>query len=252
MGEGGERLAVGVIGLGSFGGLLAGALAEHAPVAAFDPDPGALVPDGVARRSFEEVCAADVVVACVNLQQLGGVLARAASHLRVGALVCDVTSVKVEAVRLLRAHVPAGCGVLATHPLFGPQTVREQGLAGQRVAVCPVRISPALWGRVTAVLAGAMGLELIEVEPDEHDREMALVQALTHLVGHAAASLELPELRLGTLAYQRLRQLAMNIGGDSEALFEVIQNANPHAAAVRARFVEAVDGVRRRAGDELA
>ena len=240
---------VGVIGLGQFGRLLAESLAPHVDVVVHDARADGDAPAGTTRVGIEDAGRSDVVVPAVNLQHLPEVFDAVAPTLGDGALVADVTSVKVEPIRLMRERLPERVGLLGTHPLFGPQSVAEQGLSGQRLAVCRVRIDDERFAAVERVLAGTLGLELIDTTPDEHDRQMALVQALTHLVGHAAAELDLADLELGTLAYRRLRQLARNIGGDSEELFEAIQGANPYAAEVRARFVEAVERVRRRAGD---
>ncbi|MEM7755124.1 MAG: prephenate dehydrogenase [Planctomycetota bacterium] len=240
---------VGVIGLGQFGRLLAESLAPHAEVVAHDARLIDAPPRGVALVGLDDVARSDVVVPAVNLQHLGEVLDAVGPVLGEGALVADVTSVKVEPIGLMNDRLPNHAQILGTHPLFGPQSVAEKGLAGQRLAVCRVRIDDAVYAAVERVLSGALGLDVIETTADEHDRQMALVQALTHLVGHAAAELDLADLPLGTLAYRRLRQLAQNISGDSEELFDAIQGRNPYAAGVRARFVEAVDRVRRRAGD---
>ena len=56
---------------------------------------------------------------------------------------------------------------------------------------------------------------------------MAFIQVITHLVGHAANEMDLPDLPLATLAYTRLLQLKRNTHGDSEEMFRAIQNANP-------------------------
>lgn len=246
---------VGIIGLGAFGSLLASALAQHLDVVAFDVR-GNEPPTGVSAGSIDDACARGVVVPAVNVQQLGAVLDQIAPRLREGALVADVCSVKAGPIAMMLDRLPAGVRVLGTHPLFGPQSVAELGLKGQRIALCPARIDPPALGAVRAFLTDRLGLMAIEVGADEHDRQMAEVQALTHLVGHAVRALGLGdraqgEPALGTLAHRRLVQLANNIAGDSPELFEAIQRHNPHAASIRARFAEAVEAVRRRAGDAV-
>lgn len=243
-----DRPRVGVIGLGAFGRLAATALAADCEVLGFDPDPPAQLP-GARITDLNAVCDADAVVLAVNLQHLPSACDAIAPKLKSQSLVADVTSVKLRPVDRMRASLPEHVEILGTHPLFGPQSVAERGLRGLSVALCPVRMSDATMARVRALLEGRLGLRLIETTPDEHDRQMAHVQALTHLVGHAAASLGVEELPLATIAYDRLRQLALNISGDSDELFETIQAANPYAADVRRRFVEAIEQVRRRAGD---
>lgn len=246
----GER-TVFIAGQGSFGRLLAAVLAPHARVLVHDPAGSGASPAGVEVVGPEASANADIVIPAVNLQRLAGALADLAPRLREGSLVADVTSLKVEPVDMMQRLLPRRAQILGTHPLFGPRSVEERGLAGQRVALCPVRIDTETYASVRSFLGDRLGLTLVETTPDEHDRQMALVQALTHLVGHAAAELALDDLPLGTLAYQRLRELATNISQDSPELFDAIQTRNPYAGAVRARFVDAVDRVRRRAGDRI-
>ncbi|MEO0716533.1 MAG: hypothetical protein AAFY58_06035, partial [Planctomycetota bacterium] len=114
----------------------------------------------------------------------------------------------------------------------------------------PVRVGDETLTRVRNLLGdeheGGLGLRLIDRTPDEHDREMALVQVLTHWIGHAGREMGWPELETATVAYTRLMQLTHNVEHDSEALFETIQRFNPHAAEARERFIAALDAVGRR------
>lgn len=246
---GSERPSIGVVGLGAFGSLMAGLLAPHADVVACDERPDTLVPDGVHAGSFEDVCTQGVILLAVNLQHLESVARRAAEHVRAGALVADVCSVKAKACQILERDFPDGVDVIGTHPLFGPQTIAEEGVRGQRVVLCPVRVGGGRLSSVEGFLSGRVGLRVIRATAEQHDRQMAVVQVLTHLVGHAVNEMGLGELEMGTLAYRRLLQLAQNVRGDSEAMFHAIQTQNLYAAEVRRRFLDAVGSVTSRAED---
>jgi len=104
-----------------------------------------------------------------------------------------------------------------------------------------------VFGAARGFLAETLSLDVIDLTPDEHDRQMAHVQVLTHLVGHAAGELDPPDLPLATVAYTRLMQLRRNIAGDTEELFAAIQTHNPHAGEMRRRFLDAMTGVIERA-----
>ncbi|MEL7474349.1 MAG: hypothetical protein AAGK04_13605 [Planctomycetota bacterium] len=88
-----------------------------------------------------------------------------------------------------------------------------------------------------------LGLHAIEVGADEHDRQMAMVQVVTHLIGRTASAMELPDLPLATLAYTRLLQLKRNTESDSQELFDTIQHWNPHAESARRALREAIADV---------
>lgn len=232
-----EPTTIGVIGLGAFGGLLARVLAGHASVLAHDPSE-VPTPEGVRRASLAETAGCPVVVLAVNVQHLPEAIEAVRPHLPPGALVADVCSVKLEPLRLLTERLPPEVRILGTHPLFGPQTVAERGLPGQKIALCPARIEPERAERVRRFLTETLRLRAIEVTPDEHDRQMTYVQVLTHLIGHAGLRMDLPELPLATVAYERLLQLKRNVEKDSPELFEAIQRHNPWSTDIRRRFRE--------------
>lgn len=211
-------------------------LLVHDPVAA-----GAEIKSlGASPCSSDEAAMCDVCVLAVPMQAMESVCGQLAPHLGVQTLVADVSSIKTGPVETMLRTLPSQVEILGTHPLFGPQTVGEVGLAGQSIALCPVRVSDERLRAAREFLSNTLGLHVIETTPDEHDRQMALVQVVTHLVGHAASEMDLPELPLATLAYKRLLQMKHNVERDSEELFEAIQTLNPYAADVRRRFVEAV------------
>lgn len=234
--------AVALVGLGAFGRLAAGVLRDHAEVVVHDPNtPDDAVRDlGVRPVTIEEAAKAEAVILCVPVQAIPIVGVTIAPHLREGALVCDVCSVKLRPVEWMLNTLPPHAQVLGTHPLFGPQTAMELGgVAGEPIVLCPARVTEPMMARVRAFL-NDLGLPVLEMTADEHDQQMAFVQGLTHLIGRAACEMRLPELPAATLAYRRLLQLKRNTECDAPELFEAIQKLNPYARNARHAFVKAI------------
>jgi len=100
--------------------------------------------------------------------------------------------------------------------------------------VCPVRGERHL--RVVE-LATELGLVPSVTTPEEHDREMAYVQALTHLIGRSLVNIGIPDEQLKTQSYQHLLELCALIGADTFELFSAIQTQNPFAPDVVGAFV---------------
>jgi len=224
-------MQTGLIGYGAFGQLLSSLVASD--VVAYDP----AVPvqgEGVKAGSLAEVCASDVVVFCVPVQHLCDAIQEAAPLIKEEAWVLDVASVKVRPAEWMRQYLPAHVDITCTHPLFGPQSA-ARGLAGQKLVICPIR------GDREAQLqqwAEGLGLQVVYSDPETHDREMAHVQALTHLIGRALVRTGRPDIQLRTQSYQHLRDLASLIEYDSDELFAAIQSYNPFAAETVASFQE--------------
>lgn len=228
---------LGLVGLGQFGRLAAGVLKDHFEVVATDAAPDAEARAkalGVAFGSLAEVAGADVVVVAVPVAAMRDVFAAIAPHLKPGALVVDVGSVKVLPAQWMRELLPAHVDIVATHPLFGPQSVARDGLPGLRFVVCPVRGERF---EKVAAFGRSLGLAVTVTTPEEHDQEMAYVQALTHLIGRSLVNLGIPNEDLATPSYQHLLELCGLIGADTFELFTAIQTQDPYASQVVETFV---------------
>jgi prephenate dehydrogenase len=229
---------LGLIGFGQFGQLAAGVLKDHFDVLVTDAAEGAAgraAELGVAFGAIEQAAAREVVVIAVPVVAMRTVLAATAPHLRPGALVVDVGSVKMLPAQWMSELLPAHVDIVATHPLFGPQSVARDGLPGLRFVVCPVRGDRH---EKVAAFGRSLGLAVTVTTPQEHDEEMAYVQALTHLIGRSLVNLGIPDERLATQSYQHLLELCGLIGADTFELFTAIQTQNPYASEVVNRFVE--------------
>ncbi len=190
---------------------------------------------GVKWRDFETVAGCKIVVFAVPLQSFETVLRRSRSFLQIGAMCFDVCSVKIEPLRLMREILPASVEIIGTHPLFGPQSGRE-GIAGLRVAFCPLRTSKA--AEIKRFLTEDLKLKVFEKTPEEHDREMAHVQALTHFVARALDELHIADSELATVSYEEMMRAARLVSEDSWELFQTIQKGNPFAGEKRKTFIE--------------
>lgn len=242
---------LGLIGFGQFGQLAAAVLKDHFDVQVSDPAPDAAARAqalGVGFGPLEEVAACEIVVVAVPVAAMRAVFAAIAPCLRPGALVVDVGSVKVLPTQWMLELLPAHVEIVATHPLFGPQSARN-GLAGLRFVVCQVR------GDRHERIAGfgrSLGLAVTLATPEEHDEEMAYVQALTHLIGRSLVNLGIPDERLATQSYQHLLELCGLIGNDSFELFTAIQTQNPFAPKVVDAFVREAESLLEQIGSRTA
>ena len=231
----GAKQTLGLIGFGQFGRLAARHLAGCFDLVVADREDAARSIEALGGRfgELEEAAACDLVVVAVPVAAMKGVFAAIAPNVKPGALVMDVASVKVLPAQWMIETLPAHADIVATHPLFGPQSARD-GLEGLRLVLCPVRGERA---HEIKDLAEAAGLIVSIATPEEHDREMAYVQALTHLIGRTLVNLNIPDEDLKTRSYQHLLDLCGLIGDDSFELFSAIQTLNPYAADVARAYV---------------
>lgn len=228
--------SLGIIGFGDFGRLAAAHLGARFDTGAFDAHVPAdeIAANGARPLTFVQAAACDVVMIAVPVQDMERVIETLAPLVKPGATVLDIASVKVLPSQWLAKHLPETVHIVPTHPLFGPQSVARDGLAGRQLVICPLRGEQHL---KVAALGEELGLRIQLTTAEEHDREMAYVQALTHLVGRTLSAMNIPDEMLKTQSYQHLLDLCDLLKRDSFALFSAIQTLNPYADEITQEFV---------------
>ncbi|TAJ33992.1 prephenate dehydrogenase [Bosea sp. (in: a-proteobacteria)] len=235
---------IGIMGFGAFGRLMARHLQPHFALRIHDlhcppsPDDGGR---GLSPATAAEVAACDLVILAVPVPAIPDAIAALHPHLRAGTVVLDVGSVKIGPARALVEGLPTHVGIVGTHPLFGPQSARN-GLAGLKIALCPIRGGAT--PRIAAFLRHVLKLEVIVTTPDAHDREVAMVQGLTHLIAKILVRMEPLPRRMTTASFDLLMQATDMVRYDAPNVFMAIERANPHAKAVRDRFFSLAEEMR--------
>jgi chorismate mutase/prephenate dehydrogenase len=130
---------------------------------------------GVGAPNAEVASRHDLVIVSVPIAVTVQVIEEAAPHLRSGACITDVTSVKKAPLDAMLAHAPASVDVVGTHPMFGPS---GDDMDRQRVVMCAGRGERG--AKRVRRLFESFGAEIIEATADEHDAQMALIQVLVH------------------------------------------------------------------------
>ncbi len=223
--------SVGIIGFGSFGKFLAEKLSTHTQVMVYSYSGKA----SEWSAKLEDVCAADYVLLAIPLDAYPKTLEEIKSKLRQHTVIVDVCSVKEQPIKIIKQLLP-GQPLVATHPLFGPESAAES-LSGHTLVMCPDDSDPAALKTIES-FADEQGLRVVHMTAAEHDKEMAVVQGLTFFIAHALRDLKLHEQKLSTPSFERLLRLAKLETHHSEELFQTIQAGNIYTAEVRNRFIE--------------
>jgi prephenate dehydrogenase len=235
---------IGILGFGAFGRLMARHLQPHVSLRICDPDsppPHDPSGKGLEPADVAEVAACDLVILAVPVAAIPEAVASLRPHLKAGAIVLDVGSVKIGPARAMQEGLPDDVEIIGTHPLFGPQSARH-GVAGLKIALCPIRGRST--PRIAAFLRRALGLKVIVATPDAHDREVAMVQGLTHLIAKILVRMEPLPRTMTTASFDLLMQATEMVRYDAPNVFMTIERANPHAKAVRDRFFALAEEMR--------
>ena len=189
-----------IIGVGLIGGSLAralrskGAVGEVVGVGRGTANLEKAVELGVIDRfshdPAEGVAGADLVFLATPVCSLVEMTARIAPHLAPGAVVTDGGSVKEGLVAPCEALMPQGCHFIGGHPIAGTEhSGVEASFAtlyeGRRCILTPTeRTDPAALATVQRMWEVA-GSEVVTMDVIKHDRVLAAVSHLPHMVAYA-------------------------------------------------------------------
>jgi prephenate dehydrogenase len=233
---------IGLIGYGRFGRLTVQNLTQDCPVVVFtrNKDKGEDIAGAGGRLvSLEEACAQEIVLLCVPISAMQTTLKQIAALVKTDALIIDVCSVKVYPVKWMKELLPESTQILATHPMFGPDSAAIS-LAGHKMVMCPVRIQPQRYNEIKLWLR-KKHLTVIETTPDDHDRKIAVSLALTHFIGRSLAEFGALPMNIDTEGYKRLLHILDVTDNDTMQLFEDMHTYNPYAGDKREAFMRAME-----------
>ena len=232
-------MRLGIIGFGAFSEMLAQYLKPFCTIYIYSRRDVTKIARrlGVKVGTLEQVASCDIVIIGTVVQYFEDTLKKVKDLINPNALVMDVCSTKIKPAKLMQKYLPKTVEIIATHPLFGPQSGKE-GISGLKIVVCPVRAKAKTILSLKKFLKNKLKLVVLEKTPKEHDKEMAYVQALTHFIGKAINKLDIPDSDQKTAAYTHLLKIKQLLGEDSRELFLTIENENPYAKKVRDKFVK--------------
>jgi len=241
-------LRAAVIGYGRFGRFWAEWIAGEFTVQVASRRTLAGLPAGIRQVTLEEAATADLVFLTVPISAVRDTLQRLAPYLGPRTTVVDTCSVKVYPVTEMERILPADAGIIACHPMFGPDSAltRTDLLP---VIIWPVRDRHQRYHGLREVF-GRLRMRIVEMTPEEHDREAAFTQGITHLIGRLLAEMELQPSEIATLGYRRLLQVMEQTCNDPVQLFQDLQRYNGHTREMRRQFAQALERTERLLSDE--
>ena len=227
-------MKVGIIGGGSFGQFMAGVLAPHAEISICSRSMREGLPNATL-IAFDDLAAMDVIILAVPLDAHEATLRKLRPLLRSEALVVDVCSVKVKSREIMLRELAGHDNLLICHPLFGPQSAID-GTAGHQLIVTDRMGDVA--DKVVDFCATTLGLQVIGVTAEEHDRAMAYVHVLTFFVARGLGSMNIADMPFVTPSFQYLQNLITLDHQNSDELFLTVQQGNPFGDEVRRELVQ--------------
>lgn len=218
----------GIIGAGAFGRMIADNLAQRGPIRVYDIDPKR------GWSTLEDVLACDQVWVCTPASAHAELYPKIIDGITSDTIVIDCCSIKSHLAGMSKKIKKW----LSIHPLFGPPSDDKWPL------YAPIVICEASTNELDGFFRyGWNSPHVVRKTPQEHDRAMAVMQALPFFVARALVDCNLMDYAhatdMHTKSYEKLLEVAKIETNHSRDLFDTIQ-ANPFAIDARNNFISSL------------
>ena len=218
---------VSIIGFGRFGNLLYELLQKGFEIDVFDIDPSNQT-ESVDFIPLEDVLKNDTIFLAVPIRDFEELMKDLSTKIQGNKTVIDVCSVKVHPKNMMLEHLSNEVDIIATHPLFGPDSFQERGSVMMMEKVRDQHDRYDFWKSYFR----SQNIIIEEITADQHDMMAAKSQGLTHLIGRVIDDFGTQKTNIDTVGYQALHKLVSQTCNDSWELFEDIQKFNPYTESM--------------------
>ena len=145
--------------------------------------------DRVVETNVEAVADADLVILCIPVGACGAVAQEIAPHLKPGAIISDVGSVKGAVVKDMAPHLPHGVHFVPAHPVAGTEHSGPDSGFPELFIDRWCILTPPDGAEASAVdklraFWAAMGAKVEVMTPEHHDLVLAITSHLPHLIAY--------------------------------------------------------------------
>ena len=213
---------VSIIGFGRFGAMLHSLLSKGFEVDVYDKN--SINNPEINEVSLEEALSNETIFISVPIRDFEDLIVEISDKIAPGKTVIDVCSVKVFPKQVMSTKLPSETDIIATHPLFGPDSLKDSGSVMTMESVRNSFDRYDFWKNYFE----SQNITIEEISAEEHDMMAARSQGLTHFVGRIIDDFGTNQTRIDTEGYKALHKLVNQTCNDTWELFEDIQNYNPY------------------------
>ncbi len=241
---------VSVYGYGRFGKFWADILAEdfHIKVYSRRGLKSEEVSPGIQITDAEDIFNCDAIFFCVAISSFEELLIKSKKYFTNNTVYFDTCSVKVEPARWMKENIPQQCKIIASHPMFGPDSYFNSPDKLPMV-MCNISVEDEEFNWWKDYFS-KKHIRVILMTPDEHDRMVAYSQGITHYIGRVLSDLKLKPTLINTLGYQKLLEIVQQTCNDSWQLFTDLQKFNPYTKNMRIDLQRSIERIYKSLGDQ--
>ena len=155
-------------------------------------------------QSAEEAFQADLVVLCVNDDNLEDCLSSITKHLNPESICVSISAIMTHSEQIL-SKFSKGQKFLITHPLFGPASYKNnsRSLNNFKIALNNYSLEASEYQQVTNFIEKS-GLQVVHTTAQEHDQASARDHFLPYLISHLLKDLSVGQSPIRTYSAEQL------------------------------------------------
>ena len=198
--------------------------------------------------NIKAVSDADVVIISTPISVTEKVIKQVAPHVKVGAVLADVTSIKKTPSACMNKYVKDGVIVIPVHPMFWPFVKNITWQVFVITAKEEVRSNKIYIYFKKFLLK--QGANVLETSPDEHDEMMAIIQGLTHFclysfwetLRHLQLDLKYSHNFISAIYNLLIASVARYMNQNPKLYYDIHTN-NPKIIEVQKKYIEVVKNI---------
>ena len=226
---------IGLIGYGRLGKLISTYIGRDFNLKVYDQK------ETADSSSIDEVINSKIIILSVPISEIENVLREIAPKIKENTIVVDTCSVKEWPVKKMLEYLPENVSILGTHPMFGPDSVKDT-LFGTKLVMSPIRIEKEILENIYHYLTN-QGIHVIEATPEEHDRQISTSLLLSHFIGKTLLKFGSEEQKIDTKGYRRLLRILETVENDSDQLFKDMNKYNRFSKETRDHLLKSMKDV---------
>lgn len=231
---------IGIIGLGRFGNLLKNIFGRH-----ISEYKVITYSRSQTQEQLKNVCSADLVIPAVPISAFEDVIKQISPLLKNGSTLMDVSSVKEFPVKVMREYLPREVNIFATHPMFGPDSTKN-GETFEDLKFIFSKVRGDNFDIVDDILRmfEKLGVEIIEMTPEEHDKQAAYTHFYAFLIGKIGIDLNVRKNQITTKGFEGgILYNQEAVENDSHQLFLDMYKYNSYAEKMLDEFGASLENI---------
>lgn len=194
-------------------------------------------------KSVDWLKNADLIIPCVPISNFESVIKKISPLIKKGATIMDVCSVKVIPARIMKTFLPAGTQIIASHPMFGPDSYEiKKQLRGFKIVLWNISAKEKNYKQIKKFFSD-LGLLTIELSPENHDKFIAMSLGYSYMIGKISQRMDIKKTSIDTYDFRLLLDHLSIIKKDSEQLFFDMQTKNPYARSMLLRLKKTLNNL---------